>query len=365
MAIDWAAEGLLDGLEGRAREERVGLLDTLIAEGVPLEEVKRSNRDGEILFLLAGRAIDLEFKWTWEEVVEQCGLDEQGTPRPVPGERSFTDSDVGLLKATAKFLDAGMPEDEVVAIGRLLGRGFEQAAEAMRGSAMAMILEPGMDERELALRYARVAGMLTPMVEPMLGHMLRLQLGKLVHTELISAEERATGRLPGARPVAFAFADLVGFTKLGEEVPPDELGAVADRLEHLVLDVVEPPVRFVKTIGDAAMLAAPEPAQVLDVVLDLVDAAEAEGADFPQLRVGVASGPALARAGDYFGRPVNLASRLTGIARPGSILATAEVQGSAPDAYRWSKAGIRPIKGIPEPVALWRARRLADDGDDD
>jgi adenylate cyclase len=121
--------------------------------------------------------------------------------------------------------------------------------------------------------------------------------------------------------------------------------------------VAHPPVRLVKTIGDAAMLASAEPEPVLDAALNLIDAADAEGEDFPQLRAGVALGQALPRAGDWFGRPVNLASRITSIARPGSLLAEQEVRESAPDSYRWSFAGERRLRGIRDPVALFRARR--------
>ena len=155
------------------------------------------------------------------------------------------------------------------------------------------------------------------------------------------------------------FADLVGFTRLGEEVPPDELSRLAVRLEALASDAAEPPVRLVKTIGDAAMLTSPEAGPLLEAALDLVDAAEAEGGDFPQLRAGAALGPALLRAGDWFGRPVNLASRITAIARPGSVLAEREMREAVPDAYGWSYAGERRLKGIREPVRLFRARKRA------
>ena len=103
---------------------------------------------------------------------------------------------------------------------------------------------------------------------------------------------------------------------------------------------------------------------MLELALDLVDAADAEGDDFPQLRVGMAAGPALSRAGDWYGRPVNLASRVTGIARPGSVLATREVRDAATDAYRWSSAGARSLKGVEGPVRLYRARRLTRDDED-
>jgi adenylate cyclase len=99
--------------------------------------------------------------------------------------------------------------------------------------------------------------------------------------------------------------------------------------------------------------------------LALVDAADSEGHDFPQLRAGIAAGEALSRAGDWFGRPVNLASRLTAIARPGSVLTTDSLHEMAPDGYRWSKAGIRNIKGIPDPVPLWRVRREEDQEETD
>jgi adenylate cyclase len=121
---------------------------------------------------------------------------------------------------------------------------------------------------------------------------------------------------------------------------------------------VDPPVRFVKTIGDAAMLVSPEPEALLDATLALVAAADAEGEHFPQLRAGVALGPALARAGDWYGRPVNLASRITTVARPGSVLATRELRDAAAEAYRWSSAGARSFKGISGSTRLYRARLL-------
>ena len=91
-------------------------------------------------------------------------------------------------------------------------------------------------------------------------------------------------------------------------------------------------------------------------------AADAAGADFPQLRAGVTYGPVLSRGGDWFGRPVNLASRLTALARAGSVLATREVRDATADTpVRWSSAGARRVRGLPEPVPLYRARRASDE----
>jgi adenylate cyclase len=368
--MDWEAEGLLEGLDGRQRTARTALLDTLEAEGFALAEIRRSNAEGELLFLLAGRAIDVEPRYDWDALLAETGLGPalverliraQGLTRAEPGEVWYSDADLEMLRTTGRFLEAGVPEEDLVTVGRLLGRGFSQAAEVMRGIAMQIVLEPGLDERELAVRYAHAAGALTPMLEPLLGNLLKLHLSKLVQTELISAEEREAGVLPGARHMTVAFADLVGFTRLGEQVAPGELGAVAGRLEQLVLERIEPPVRFVKTIGDAVMVVSPDPRALLETTLALVDAADAEGSAFPQLRAGLAAGEALSRAGDWFGRPVNLASRVTTIAYPGSVLATDAVQAAIPEGYRWSKAGIRKLKGIDESVPLWRVRRAEAD----
>ena len=254
----------------------------------------------------------------------------------------------------------------MVDVTRVLGRGLAQSAEAMRSLVLEMVLSPGATELELARRYAGAVESVMPLLGPMMEQMTRLHLRHAVRTEVISAAERQAGALPGAREINVAFADLVGFTRLGEELPPDELGGVADRLEVMTGDLLVPPVRLVKTIGDAVMLVSPEAEPLVATSLGLLEASDAEGEGFPQLRVGVASGPALSRAGDWYGRPVNIASRVVQIARAGSVLGTREIRDAAPESYRWSSAGARTIKGVPDPVRLYRARRLGSEpGDGD
>jgi adenylate cyclase len=144
---------------------------------------------------------------------------------------------------------------------------------------------------------------------------------------------------------------------------------VANRLETLTAERVSAPVRLVKTIGDAVMLVCPEVPPLVESVLDLVQAADDEGEDFPQLRAGIARGEAIGRGGDWYGRPVNVASRVTGVARPGSVLVTEEVKEEVEDAFDWSFAGKKRLKNVKNQVPLFRARRprAGDDsnGDDD
>ena len=146
--------------------------------------------------------------------------------------------------------------------------------------------------------------------------------------------------------VTVGFCDVVGFTRLGEGVPAADLGAIATRLAALAADAAEPPVRLIKTIGDAVMFVAPEPAPLLDTVLCLMEAAEREGEQFPSLHGGVAHGQALRRWGDYYGGPVNLAARLTERARASALITDKVVRERAGDeAFSWSDAGPEEAQG--------------------
>jgi adenylate cyclase len=365
--VDFAAEGLLDGLEGTARAERLALLEQLTDEGVPMSELRRTTATGTVIFLPADRVIVGPERYTAAEVSERSGVEPEflvaarramGLPIPEPNEAVYTEAELESARRVLVARQANISDVEILELLRVLGRGLSQAAEALRALPLKLVLEPGMSERELATRYGEAAAQLYPMVDPLISNVLALHLRHSAQSEVISAMERSGGRLPGSREVAVCFADLVGFTRLGEEVAPEELGHLAARLEALASEVATPPVRLVKTIGDAAMLASPDSEPLLRAALDLLDAADAEGQDFPQLRAGAACGLALPRAGDWFGRPVNLASRITAIARPGSVLVEREVRDSAGDAYAWSFAGERRLRGIRGSVPLFRARRL-------
>jgi adenylate cyclase len=364
--VDLVAEGLLDGLEGAARAERLMLLEQLIDEGVPLSELRRTTATGTVMYLPADRAIVGPERYTAAEVAERSGVDEaflvaarraMGLPIPEPDDAVYTEAELETARMTLVARAAGISDEDLLELLRVLGRGLAQAAETLRTLPLKLVLEPGMSEAELAHRYAEAVAGLYPLVNPLMSNLLALHLRDATQSTVVGELERSGGRLPGSREVAVCFADLVGFTRLGEEVAPDELGRLAVRLEALAAEAAVPSVRLVKTIGDAAMLTAPEPEPLLASALNLVDAADVEGEDFPQLRAGLAVGLALPRAGDWFGRPVNLASRITSIARPGSVLAEREVRDSAGDAYGWSYAGERRLKGIRGPVALYRARR--------
>lgn len=368
--IDFAAEGLLDGLEDGARTERLELLQWLVDEhGATLEELKRTNETGVLLLIGAGRALGGGVaNLSARDVAEQSGLDldlleqlrrAQGFAGiEDPDARIFGQVDVESARNAAMYLEAGLTPQQILTTARVLGRGLAQTANQMRQMVFEMSLEAGATERDLAATYAAVAENLVPMLGPMLEQLLRLHLRQTLRAETVTAAERERGDVPGARPVFVAFADLVGFTRLGEELTPEALDQVAEQLDRLADDAIKPGVRVVKTLGDAVMLVAEDAQPLLESAFALVAAAEAQGENFPQLRAGLAYGPAVLRAGDWFGHPVNLASRVTAAARAGSVLVTEEVHDileAAPN-VNWSYAGARKLKGVHGEVKLFRAR---------
>jgi adenylate cyclase len=367
--VDWEAEGFYEGLDGDALAERRALLAWLVEEGFSDHELRRAHRRGLLLFLAAEREVGGEPRYSAEEIAKRSGASADllarvrragGLPQPEAGAIELTEVDLEGAKISRRFAELGLTEEQMVATTRVLGRSLAATAEAMRAVMLEVVLEPGTTELELAQRYAVAVHQVMPLVGPLVLQMLSQHLRNMVQGEAIGATERATGMLPGARDTAVAFADLVGFTRLGEEIAPEDLGAVAERLFTITRDVVEPPVRLVKTIGDAVLLTSNDPAALVRTALALVEATDAEAADtaFPQIRVGVAYGPAVARGGDVFGRAVNLASRVTTIARSGSVLATREVRDATDAQVQWSFAHARRLKGLPDPVPLYRARPL-------
>jgi adenylate cyclase len=366
--MDFEQAGLLDGLEGADRDAREQLLGRLADDGVGLEELKAAVAEDRLALLPVERV--LGGRYTAAEVEERSGLPAEnvlrvrgllGLPVPEEDDHVFSDADVEAAKSLRMFLDAGFGEVEIAEITRVLGESMARLAATTTAAFVDTFLEPGDSEQDVALRFAGLAEELAPNLAPVLEGAFSAHLREAVRRGIIGRAERETGQVTSSQEMAVCFADLVGFTRLGGEVDPRELGSVAVKLGELATQVARGPVRLVKTIGDAAMFVSPDPGALVDVALTLLE--NAEQAELPTLRAGVAFGPALARAGDFYGHAVNVASRVTGAARPGSVLCTKEVRDAARDDFEWSSAGRHKLKGLSAAVPLYRARRhAAEDG---
>lgn len=369
VAIDFEAEGLLEGAgDQRAREARLELLQTLSSEGFALDELRQAVAEGRLALLPIERVLAGEGpRYTPREVSERLGTELRllaearravGLPAIDPDERAITEEEFELAQNGARLIEAGLDEAAFLELTRVMSQSMGTVAAAFASIWGEALLQPGDNERDLGLRLADSLRALGPLAGPSLQHMLTLRLTEQIRQSVVGEAELMSGHLPGAQQVVVGFVDIVGFTRLGEEVPPDELGAVVGRFEQLVEDTVRSPARLVKTIGDAAMVVAPQPDAVLDAVLELVEHAP-EDDERLLLRAGVAGGEALPRAGDWYGSPVNLASRLTAFARRGSVVVSRDVRETTTRDYAWSPIGRRRFKGVGGEVEVFRARPAA------
>ncbi|HWT89622.1 MAG TPA: adenylate cyclase regulatory domain-containing protein [Solirubrobacterales bacterium] len=364
--IDFEAQGLLEGVEGEAREARLDLLEQLSGEGCTLDELKEAVAAGRLTLLPVERALAGEGpRYTAREIAEIAEIDLEmllrfrsalGVPIADPDEPRGSEADLEAARRMKAFLDAGLPEDGMLQVARTIGMGTARIAEANRELIIRTLIRPGDTERDVALRFAGAAEYMLPLAGPTIVYALQAHLLEQIRRDVIGATDLAAGEVGGTVDLTVCFADMVEFTRLGEEIAPEELGMVAGRLEEMASAVAEPPVRLVKTIGDAVMLVSPEPEAMVAAALSLIHAAEQEGQQFPWLRAGIASGPTLPQSGDYYGRAVNLASRITNVARPGSVVLDEATKEAAGERFAYSYVGERKLKGLDYRVKLYRAR---------
>jgi adenylate cyclase len=359
--VDFDQSELLDGLEGEDRQARLKLLERLAQDGAEVEELQQAVQEDRLALLPLERVLGGHH--TAREVAEQAGIEVEwllrvrralGLPEARSDERVFSDDDVKASQALKLLIDAGLPENGLIESTRVLGEGMSRFAATITAMFAQTFLERGDSELDVALRYEAMATELTPATEPILAAALSAHLRENTRRAMLGRAQREAGSPETNQEVVVCFADLVGFTALGGQIAAEELGSLAGRLAELAAEVAAEPVRLVKTIGDAAMFVSPQAAPMIAAALALVEAVEE--AELPSLRTGLASGSALQRAGDWYGNPVNIASRVTAIARPGSVLCTEDVRNLAVEEFVWSYAGRHRIKGVNEQLPLHRAR---------
>jgi adenylate cyclase len=338
---------------------------------VTLEELKRAVDEDRLAILPVERVLATVPKYTSAEVAEKAGIEEErfaaqrraaGLSMPGPDEKAFSDDDVEAARRLRLAVEAGLPFEAMLEGARAFGQAAAQAAAVARLIVAESLIRPGDTERDVGFRYAEAAKTLQPQTGATLQYLYEAHMRELIRSDVIASSELADGRIAGAREIAVCFADLVGFTRLGEEIGAEDLGTVAERFRFLAYRVAKPPVSLIKMIGDAAMLVSPEPEPLLDAALELVGSVGSDGEGVPPVKAGLAMGEALNRWGDWYGAPVNLASRVTAIARPSAVLVSEEVRHAANDGFAWSFAGRHRLKGVPGQVAVFRCRKARTEG---
>lgn len=358
------ADPVLDGLEGEALEQRRAFANDLRADGVPDEAIAAAARAGRLALVPVQRVLQGTPTLRTADLVARTGVDPEllervlqaaGVAVPEHHDAAWEDRDLALPRLVGALSDLGIDDEAVVELARTLGEASARiGAAAIIGLGSGLTRE-GDTERELAARLAAATVPVNDHLADAVGLLIRTQtLDQLTAVE-IDAEQIADGRIAGATPVAIGFADVVGFTRMGEQLGAQRLRDVAKRLGELGAEVSVGGVRVVKTIGDAVMLAGPRPGPVVESMLALQERVAAE--DFPRIRAGVAAGDAVPRAGDWFGPPVNRAARVCAAARPESVVADDATRESATDdGLVWSSIGRIHLKGMGR-VRLHRVRR--------
>lgn len=225
----------------------------------------------------------------------------------------FTERDAAALAGAVTLHRSGIVDEEgIVAMTRAMAQSLSRLAVAQNDLVVARLQQVAVGPEQWVSAGAALAEELLGVVSDIHDYIWRRHLAAVAESTL-AASVGAVGE-----DLAVGFADLEGFTALSRRLEPDELAALVDRFEsHAVQVIGDNGGRLVKTLGDEVMFAVPSASAGAEIALAL---AERAGDDDPAVRAGLAFGPVTSRLGDVYGPTVNVASRLTGIARPGTVL---------------------------------------------
>ena len=235
----------------------------------------------------------------------------------------FTEMDIEAIGIFQAMVAMGIADlDSAVQMARVIGSSMARIADAEVAPGSTPILMNSGDSIIDADAFAQRAGASIPAMGRLLEYVWRRHLQAATRRSML---HRTRGVDEGMRPVmAVGFADMVGFTMLSQHLGDDELAAVVARFEELAHDtVVALGGRVVKMIGDEVMFVVPTATGAAQIGLSLAEA-YADDDLLSDVRVALAVGPVLVKDGDYYGPVVNLASRLVGVAHPGTVLISDE-----------------------------------------
>lgn len=263
-----------------------------------------------------------------QDVVERVGVSHEEMVRwwramgfaEVPPEVvAFGDTDVQMARRLVTMVGADVLDDEsVLRLARLLGASFSRIAEAQAGVLDDILLAIPDGDPELT-PWERIQAMEQDPGTSLLA-LLEDSLVYVWRRHLVAALSRWLGAEEDLAECAVGFADISGFSKLTRELTPHALAEVIDQFETVAFDVVSAGRgRVVKLIGDEVMYLAGSIQDGVDIGLDLMDRLADQSVPV-QLHCGVAFGPTITVGGDVFGPTVNLASRMTDVARRGKVV---------------------------------------------
>ncbi|HEY3749195.1 MAG TPA: adenylate/guanylate cyclase domain-containing protein [Pseudonocardiaceae bacterium] len=262
----------------------------------------------------------------------------------------FTDGDVDALRVWDTLVTTGVVvlADEA-SVARALSLPLSRLADwqAQEVLARARDLDAGPDQ------FAALAGGLLPVIEGLQSYVWRRHLAAATGRALAAGGEEMSTR----RSVV-GFADIVGYTTTTRHSDSDALSALLEAFEKDASDTIAAHHgRVVKTVGDEVLFVADSAADAAEIALCLADPGREEQG-LPILRVGLAMGQVLSRFGDVYGSVVNLAARLTALARPGTVLVDKELADALQvnEAYQLRSRRPQAVRGYHH-LRSWSLRR--------
>lgn len=272
-----------------------------------------------------------EPKYTVVQIAERANLDlgfahrvirALGLPIADDDAVEYDDRDLDVAKTLSFLLKSGYNEDDILTVARTYGYALSRLSFAEVRLFKKTFVDPlrrdGASESDVTARLDEAV--------PQMLDLLDTQMSAIHRRHLAVALQQVSSSLQDGSEelLAAAFVDLVGFTRLSNDLESDDLEDLVSRFETLALDrCVAAGAEVVKVIGDAVMFVGSAEAAAR-AALSIV-AGAAEDPELPEARAGLDHGPIKPLGGDYFGRPVNVAARLTSFARAGTVVASEDL----------------------------------------
>jgi adenylate cyclase len=356
---------------------RARWVHSLEVAGVPLEGLATAVREGALSFsYLDASAFDRFAEVssaTFRELSERTGvpLELLKVVREAVGfaeprlEDQVREDELSLVSTIDLLLSRGFRPVVIERWLRVCADSLRRIAETetdwWRTEVELPLLQGGMTTAEMLEAQADFGSRVAPLMEQVL---LAIYHGQQEHAWSKSALEDVEVALEKAglfsrlrRPPAMCFLDITGYTRLTEERGDEAAADLAGRLATLVGRwSQEHGGKPVKWLGDGVMFYFPDPGQGVLAALDMVEGVAAEA--LPPAHVGIHAGPVVFQEGDYFGRTVNIASRIAEYARPGEVLVSQAVVDAAQGApVTFKEIGPVELKGVSSTLHLHAAHR--------
>jgi adenylate cyclase len=368
----WVRDGIVPLGNGRwtpAAVAHARIVARLRERGYPLAALRDAAHEGRLAY---GYLEDLfpapARTRTLAEAAEESGLEPALIERIWTAAGFASDSleqigeeDLQLLRYMAAVLDSGFPLVAFLQLVRVYGQALAQIADAEVKLFHLYVHEPlmrdGVPGLEIAEAMEGLAAELLPLASPIMDRMHQRMLQHFVGQDIVGhLELEGAGEELGRLRVGIAFADLAGYTRLTEEAGEEEALDVVERFVESVEDTLPEEARVIKTIGDEVMIVGADPGALVDWAVGF-QALNAGRRPLP--RIGVHAGETLYRDGDYYGRAVNLASRVGARAAGGEVLVTEPVAQAAGGHLAFEPIGEVKLKGFTEATELYLAKVAA------